>query len=485
MWPTRSFSILLGGGLRGTILLRTWAYVRAVMEARTIDGLFLQHRPRRFTTVVAAVLGLFALAGHGAPREAKADEVLDWNIVAFEAATAGGQNSIVISRTVTMMQLAIHDALNTIEPRYEPYLYQGRTEPSAAPAVAIAAAARNVLVEVIPAWGKPEQRAKALAIVDSAYNAALAKVPDGAPKDQGSALGQAAAAAMLVARKADGSSVPPQYTPGTSPGQWRPHPNPAPPNPPIPDPALAAGNWPAMLPQWGKVAPFVLATPWQYRLPGPRTLASTEYAGDYEEVKRMGGKNSTARTVEQSEIARYWYEGSPQGWSRIARVVATQRGLDRWESARLLALVNAAIADGYIAGADARYLHNFWRPVTAIRAGDTDGNEATAADPTWETYLNTPPLPDYPSTHSVAGGAAATVLARFFGSDKVEFTMASGPPFAGIARSFRSFSQAAQENADSRIYAGIHFRSACQDGIKLGKQIGRRTFVQYAQVYRD
>ena len=250
--------------------------------------------PRRLTKVAAGALGLLALVGLAISREAAADEVFDWNITGFEATAAGGQNSIVISRTVTMMQLAVHDALNAIERRYEPYLYEGRAEPSAAPAAAIAAAARDVLVGMIPAWGKPEQRAKALAIVDSAYGAALAKVPDGLPKNQGIALGQAAAAAMLAARKADGSSVPPQYTPGTAPGHWRPHPNPVPPNPPIPDPALAAGNWPAMLPQWGQVAPFIIATPWQFRLPGPPALASTEYARDYEEVKRMGGKNSTA-----------------------------------------------------------------------------------------------------------------------------------------------------------------------------------------------
>jgi hypothetical protein len=165
--------------------------------------------------------------------------------------------------------------------------------------------------------------------------------------------------------------------------------------------------------------------------------------------------------------------------------VAAQRGLDRWDNARLLSLVNAAIADGFVAGFDTRYVYDLWRPVTAIRAADTDGNDATVADPAWESFLNTPPIPEYPSTHSVAGGAASTVLARFFGGDQVAFSMTSGPPFAGITRSFRSFSQAAQENADSRIYAGIHFRSACQDGIKLGKQIGRRAFAQYQQAYRE
>ena len=202
-------------------------------------------------------------------------------------------------------------------------------------------------------------------------------------------------------------------------------------------------------------------------------------------MKRLGGKNSAARTAEQSEIARYWYEGSAQGWSRIARVMAAQAGLKQWETARLLAFVNAAIADGFIAGFDTRYVYNFWRPVTAIRAADTDGNDATMADPAWESYLNTPAIPDYPSTHSVAGGAASAVLAHFFGNDQLTFSMTSGAPFAGITRSFKGFSQAAQENADSRIYAGIHFRSACQDGIKLGEQIGRRAVAQYLQPYRD
>jgi hypothetical protein len=206
-----------------------------------------------------------------------------------------------------------------------------------------------------------------------------------------------------------------------------------------------------------------------------------QYVWDYEEVKRLGSKTSTARTAEQSKIARYWYEGSPDSWSRIARVVGAQRGLDRWDSARLLALVNVAIADGFIAGYDTRYHYDLWRPITAIRAAETDGNDATTADPTWESFLNTPAIPEYPSTHSIAGGAAFAVLARFFGKDEVEFTMTSGAPFAGITRSFKSFSQASQENAESRIYAGVHFCSACRDGIKLGEQIGRRASALFLQ----
>src|SRR5215475_2979542 len=444
----------------------------------------MQPNSARLTTLIVGVVAVLVLASLGTPRAAAADEVFDWNVTGFEATAEGGQNPILISRTMTMVHLAVHDALNAIERRYEPYLYEGRAEPGAAPAAAVAAAAHDVLVEVIPGWGKPEQREKALGIVSNAYASALAKVPDGPPKDHGIAIGKAAARAILEARKADGSGAPSEYTTGTAPGQWRPHPNPTPSNPPIPDQALAPGNWPAMLPQWGRVTPFTMATPWQFRLPGPPALASAEYARDYEEVKQVGGKNSATRSAEQSEIAKYWYEGSPQGWSRVARVVAAQRGLDRWDNARLLALVNAVIADGYIAGADTRYLYNFWRPVTAIRAGDSDGNDATAGDPAWETFMNTPPLPEYPSTHSVAGGAASAVLARFFGSNEVAFSMTSGAPFAGITRSFENFSQAAQENADSRVYAGIHFRSACQDGIKLGQQIGRRGFAQFLREYQ-
>jgi len=181
----------------------------------------------------------------------------------------------------------------------------------------------------------------------------------------------------------------------------------------------------------------------------------------------------------RNSIARYWYEGSPQGWNRVARAVASTKNLDRLELARLLALTNIAMADGFIAGWNTRYHYNFWRPVTAIRLADTDGNPATAADPSWESFLNTPPVSDYPSTHSVLGGAAAAVLAEFFGADRIAFTMTSGVPFAGITRSFASFSQAAQENADSRVYAGIHFRTACRDGVALGQKIGQRVARMY------
>lgn len=443
----------------------------------------MQAHPRFFSLFEFAISGVCWLAVVSAGTPVWADEVYDWDIAGFDITVAGGQNPIVISRTMAMTHLAIHDALNAIDRRYEPYLSERRAEPTAAPEAAVAAA-RDVLVNVIPQFGTAEQRAKALGILETTYTAALVKIPEGVQKTEGIGVGQAAASAMLMARQQDNALTPAQYTPGTAPGQWRPHPNPAPPQPIIADPTLAAGNLPALLPLWGTVTPFMMTTPWQFRLPGPPPLKSEQYARDYNEVKRLGGKNSTERTATQTEIAKYWYESSPQGWSRIARVVGAERGLDRWDNARLLALVNAVIADGYIAGADTRYLYNFWRPITAIRAGDTDENDATAPDPAWESFMNTPPLPDYPSTHSVAGGAASAVLARFFGTDQVRFSMTSGPPFAEMTRLFTSFSQATQENADSRVYAGIHFRTSCRDGVKQGEQIGRRAFAQYLQPYK-
>ena len=415
---------------------------------------------------------------------AHADEVTDWNIVAIDVLALGGQNPVVMTRGLAMAHLAVHDALNAIDRRYEPYLYDTRSEPGGAPTAAVAAAMHGVLIGALTGFGTPEQQAKAKERVVTAYAAALATIPDGRAKQDGIAAGQAAAAAMLTLRKADGALAQVAYSPGTQPGQWRPHPNPVPAHPPISDPALAAGNLPAMLPQWAHMMPFTMRAPWQFRLGPPPTLTSETYTRDYNEVKRLGGKQSTARTAAQAEIARFWYEGSLQGWNRMARIIAGQRTLDRWEHARLFALLNAAMADGYIAGADTRYLYNFWRPVTAIRVGDADGNDATAADPTWESFMNTPPLPDYPSTHSVAGGAAAVVMSRFFGTDQLSFTMTSGPPFAGITRSFKSLSEAQEENGDSRVYSGIHFRNSTVAGILQGEQIGRQAFAQCLQPYR-
>jgi hypothetical protein len=344
----------------------------------------------------------------------------------------------------------------------------------------VAAAAHTVLVGVVPSFGTPAQKMAALAMAEDAYLASLSRMPNDAAKTRGVAVGRAAGAVILSLRKDDGATKDAPYTPGMGLGKWRPHPNPDPPNPPIADAERARGYAPSILPGWGNVTPFTLLSAAQFWLPGPPALSSETYAKDYNEIKSLGGQSSTARTPEQTDIARFWFQG-PSSMYQIARTVATQRSLDAWDSARLLGLMSMVMADSYIAGFKIRYVYDSWRPVTAIREGDTDGNDATAGDSSWNSLQNTPAVSDYPSTQSVFSGAAAEILAGVLGTDQVAFSVTSGSPFPDIKRSFTSFSQAAQESADSRVYAGIHFRTACKDGLSLGRNIGQRALALYLQ----
>ena len=217
------------------------------------------------------------------------------------------------------------------------------------------------------------------------------------------------------------------------------------------------------------------------------------YAADFNELKSLGGDNiatASARTVEQTEIGLFWIESSPLGWNRIARTVSTDRGVGLWENARLFGLLNLALADGYIGAGGAKFHYNFWRPVTAVHNATTDGNPETLGDPTWTPLQANYPTPDYPSAHSVEGGAGAEVLREFFGTDKIGFTTCSMTLPAGsrctdaspVYRAYTSFTQAADENAVSRIYIGIHFRHAVDEGVKQGRKIGNRAVNLYMRL---
>jgi len=406
--------------------------------------------PRNSMSILLAVLVVFSSS-----EVLNADIVTDWNNVATTVGAIAGQGGVQQSRVYAMTQAAIHDALNAIDRRYEPYAYAATAPSNASPEAAVSAAAHTVLRTLFPSQ---------VAAIDAAYQAALASIPAGSAKDLGIAVGQSAAAAILLFRSNDGSAsanIP--YTQPPGPGVWEPTP-----------PAFL----PAAFPGWGNVMTFGLNHGRQF-LPDPPEffdLSGEAYTRDYQEVKDIGSVNSIKRTPEQSEIAQFWYEGSPLGWNRIARVVAGQKRFNLWENARLFALVNFAMADGFIAGWNAKYLYNFWRPVTAIQKGDTDNNPSTEPDAGWLPFLITPMIPDYTSTHSVLGAAAAEVLALFCGTDFVSFQTTSGAPFAGITRSFTSFSQAALENGNSRVLAGIHFRSAVTDGVRQGEKVGKFIF---------
>ena len=378
----------------------------------------------------------------------RADEVTNWNLVATNAALAAGQSPPVQTRTYAIMHIAIHDALNAIDRRNGPYALEALAVQGASTTAAVAAAARDTLIALVPSQRESIERA---------YSEALAGVSDGGARAGGVAIGQAAAALILSRRSADGSSATAAWSPGFLPGQYRPTP-----------PANAT----PIVPQWGNVTPFALRHASEYRVDPPPDLSSDRYAYEVNEVKVIGGSAGNLRNDEQSEIARHWYEASGQAWNRIARAVSEQQRLDLWQNGRLFALVNIALADGYIANFESKYFYNFWRPITAIRDGDIDGNLDTVGELEWNPYLVTPAIPEWPSGHATVGAAAAEVLGRFFGTDYLAFRTTAGVPYAGTTRQYYSFSQASLENANSRVLAGIHFRASCLSGLGQGQRIG-------------
>lgn len=403
----------------------------------------------------AALIGAAAsLTANPRPAEARSPQqpaplnvVVQWNSVAEAAFTPSqGTNPMSQSRTLAILHASVHDALNAIDRRYESYTPGLPKAPKASPDAAVAAASREVLVRLLP-----EQAA----LVETAYGQALKALPEGAAKTAGIALGQAAAWATLNRRQndgADGAFTPYVPRPGAGEYQFTP-------------PFDFAGA-----PGWGRVTPFVIKLS-DHALEGPLPLASAQYAKDMAIVQEIGEINSRTRTAEQTEIAKFWYEDSPLGWNRIANNVMRERRIDAWDAARAFALLHFAMADGFIAGFDEKYEHRFWRPVTAIHAAATDGNPQTQPDATWQPLLATPPVPDYPSTHTVLGWSAAEVLIELFG-DRQRYSLTS-LTLPNVTRQFRGFSQAAHENGASRLYAGIHFPYAIKEGRRQGRSIGR------------
>jgi membrane-associated phospholipid phosphatase len=379
------------------------------------------------------------------------DVILDWNEIAYNAAVAAtyfGPLLFSHDRGFTMMHIAQHDALNAIQSRYQRYVYTA-SDSKAHPIAATAQAARDVMVHVYPDQA---------ATFDAALASWLATVPNGNAKTRGIALGKATANAIITLRANDGIAEWGEYTPGTGPGRYQF----VPPFDFVLQPALAT------------FPPFGVESPDQFRVGPPPSLTSSKYTAAFNEVKSVGSLNSTTRTQDQTEYAAFWWELSDAGWNRIARITAEQEGLGLWRTARLFALNNMALLDGYITGWDSKFHYDFWRPYTAIRAAATDGNSQTTADPAWESYQLNPPVQDYPSTHSVLGKASATVLAESFRTDRITFDFNSPTALPGKeVRRYHSFAFAATENALSRLYAGIHFRFSTDVGVALGSKVGK------------
>lgn len=387
-----------------------------------------------------------------------ADPIVTWNAIALQAAV-DGKTGFIEMRDDAMVHLAQYDAVDSIEQRYAEYSKYGTFLPNAAGADETAAAnqaAYAVLSNLLPV-----DQAK----YDAALTTALAAIPDGPAKTAGIALGNAAAARVLALRAGDHAFDVVPYTPGTAPGDWQPTAN-----------GLAAQNT-----QWPFITPFTMQSGAQFRgtLPGPPALNSQAFADAVNEVINLGSPNSTTRTADQSNIAKFWFVLVPRLWNVAAAQVEQSHPLNLLDSARLFALLNMASADDAIASNDSKYFFNFWRPETAIRLANTTGhsnsysNPAIQGDPNWLPFLPTPAFPSYVSNHASLDGAAAEVMRSVFGTDNISFSLPNTSAFAGVpARSFTSFSQAAVEGALSRIYAGIHYPFDSSDGLMLGQEVG-------------
>jgi membrane-associated phospholipid phosphatase len=392
---------------------------------------------------------------------ADADVVTEWNAVALRSIRAMSMPPPRASRALAILHAAIYDAVNGIARTHEAYLVHSTVPASASMEAAASGAAHRVLVMLVPTRST---------IFDVVHRRIVVRIPDSPQKSSGLVWGRLVADRLLAARADDGSDgvVP---TPVTgAPGSWEPTP-----------PAFA----PYLLPQWGFVTPFALPDIVDVRPPGPPALDSDRWSADYNEVKALGAATEHTRTGDQTRIALFWADGAgtvtpPGHWNQIAQQIGAALGNTLQENARLFALLNLAMADAAICAWDAKYAFNFWRPVTAIRYGDGDGNPNTEADRTWSSLIATPPFPDYVSGHSTFSGAAATVLSRFYGTDNVMFVTGSDAT-PGVYRSFASFSAAAAEAAVSRLYGGIHFRSANEDGRRSGMAIGEYVFRNYLQ----
>jgi len=390
-----------------------------------------------------------------------ANEVLRWNEIALASIRAERTPPPAASRALAITHVAIFDAVNAIDRTFVPYQIALVAPPRTSREAAVASAAHRALESLFPA------RAAAL---DEALQASLALVPDGDAETEGVSLGVRAADAILAARADDGwnARVVHELTP--LPGHWQPTP-----------PANAA----PLAAQWANLRPFAMSSPSQFTPNNVPSLRSAKYTAEFREVKSLGAIDSTTRTADQTAIARFWSNGAgtatpPGHLNTLAAIAAARRHLGISTSARLFAMLNVAMADAAIMAWNAKYATDFWRPVTAIRAADTDGNPRTVAEASWTPLLVTPPFPAYVSGHASFSGAAAAVLRAFFRSDRFRFTLPSEDP--SIApRAFTSFFQAARESADSRLYGGIHWRSDNEDGLAAGRRIG--TFV-FATLFR-
>lgn len=395
--------------------------------------------------LIAAVAVVLASA-------AQANPVLDWNALMLGAIRADNSGPTLSTRNLAILDASLYDAVNSVARTHQPYLSLLDNPPGTSPEAAVIAAGREVMLTLYPSF-----QARTLSL----YEEGLSALPASVATTNGVALGKQVADLMLEARQGDGANTQVPYIPSDAPGQWRR-------TPPFYRPPLD--------PHWRYVKLFALPDKESFLPPPPPPLTSEQYAQDFNEVKAIGGVNSQVRTAEQSQIAVFWsdfsYTAMPPGhWHEIAANIVRSRNTSFEDSARLMALISLAQADAAIVCWEIKYRYNTWRPVTAIRRADEDGNPATDPDPNWKDYLNAPNFPEYVSGHSTFSKASAEVLARFYGTDAITFS-ATSDSLPGVFRTFTSLAACANEVGMSRIYGGIHYQSANREGKATGARVG-------------
>ena len=403
-------------------------------------------RPVRIVPVVVALLLSVPVSPHAVviPNAA-----MEWNQIALAATATAGQGPLPQARSMTLVQVAVHDAVNSITGKHGTYGAYGPAPAGASPEAAAIAAAHTMLISLFPAQSGTFTPARAASLAARGLT----------EQDTGIGVGQGIAASLFAARVNDGASLAqfPYVAPGSgAPGVW-----------------VTIGGAAALLPGWGNVATWVIHTGSQFRPDAPPALDSGRWARDYNEVKSLGKSDSTTRTATQTEIGRFWL-GTPSAiWNSAARGIIDARGLDISDTARTFALMYLAAADASIACWDAKYVYNFWRPQLAIRNGQLDGNDKTDADPTWTPLFPTPPHPEYISGHSTNSSAMGNMLAFLFGDEPGVTIIATSPTNPGFPRQWTKFSEGIDEVIEARIYSGIHYRTSDEVGARVGRQVAR------------
>ncbi len=378
------------------------------------------------------------------------DLIIDWNHLTYQIANEHDNfYSLLGIRTLSMTHIAIHDALNSIDPQYEPYTFREKN-PQADAVAAISQASYEILLNAYPT------REDTLKLIRDKW---MGQINEGKSKEEGIELGKQVASAIIELRTGDGHEKQGDYTPMSKPGDYQYTPG--------------WDNW-VLKPDFDYAKPFCMENVTQFRSPAPPSLTSETYTESYQEVKAYGGKNSVKRSEDQTHFAHWWAEFAEHSWNRIGRIAAKKYRLTPHETARMFAFINMDIYDIYLASLESKYHYDTWRPYTAIRAADNDENPNTEQDTAWEPEMLTPPWPEYPSAHAAVGSGGAEILTHIFGHPNISFTMESISALPEApTRTYDNLDIAANDCADSRIMNGYHFRFATEEGKKQGRQIAQ------------